>query len=212
MDRSITDARQPQAASVVESVMSSEPSAAAEEVPPLGAVEVVADAASPTETSWGGLLFLIHLIRGLHIPERHAESRLGDALSRRSLHWLLHQLALRLAPIAIDDPAALAFVGLAPDARLPNADAPPPTDEERAALDLLIRELDEGLWARFPAIEPAMVRESVCRRTATIEADAGWIVARFAADEVRTDVRRAGLDLDPGWLPFLGVVLRFVYE
>jgi hypothetical protein len=25
-------------------------------------------------------------------------------------------------------------------------------------------------------------------------------------------VRRAGLDLDPGWLPFLGVVLRFTYE
>jgi hypothetical protein len=26
------------------------------------------------------------------------------------------------------------------------------------------------------------------------------------------EVRRAGLDLDPGWIPWLGAVVRFVYE
>jgi len=25
-------------------------------------------------------------------------------------------------------------------------------------------------------------------------------------------VRRNGLDLDPGWVPWIGVVVRFVYE
>jgi hypothetical protein len=30
-------------------------------------------------------------------------------------------------------------------------------------------------------------------------------------DEVDLDVRRAGLDLDPGWVPWLGTVVRYVY-
>jgi hypothetical protein len=34
----------------------------------------------------------------------------------------------------------------------------------------------------------------------------------FALESVRLDVRKAGLDLDPGWLPRLGRVVRFAYE
>jgi hypothetical protein len=34
----------------------------------------------------------------------------------------------------------------------------------------------------------------------------------FALHSVRLDVRNAGLDLDPGWLPRLGRVVRFEYE
>jgi hypothetical protein len=30
-------------------------------------------------------------------------------------------------------------------------------------------------------------------------------------DDVDFDVRMAGLDLDPGWIPWLGVVVRFIY-
>jgi hypothetical protein len=29
---------------------------------------------------------------------------------------------------------------------------------------------------------------------------------------VSTDIRRAALDLDPGFLPWLGVVIKFTYE
>jgi hypothetical protein len=29
---------------------------------------------------------------------------------------------------------------------------------------------------------------------------------------VRSEIRVAGLDLDPGWVPWLGVVIRFAYE
>ena len=57
----------------------------------------------------------------------------------------------------------------------------------------------------------ALLRETA-RRTAAVEADPGWIDARLSLDEVSIDVRRAGLDLDPGWLAWLGVVVRFVYE
>ena len=31
-------------------------------------------------------------------------------------------------------------------------------------------------------------------------------------DQVATEIRRAGLDLDPGYVPWLGVVVRFIYE
>jgi hypothetical protein len=51
----------------------------------------------------------------------------------------------------------------------------------------------------------------VCSRPAQIVAEPGWIEARFSLDDVSLDIRRAGLDLDPQWVPWLGIVLRFVY-
>jgi hypothetical protein len=34
----------------------------------------------------------------------------------------------------------------------------------------------------------------------------------FSIREVVTEIRRAGLDLDPGFIPWLGVVMKFYYE
>jgi hypothetical protein len=48
-------------------------------------------------------------------------------------------------------------------------------------------------------------------RRAELRIDPGWIEARFDLDDVSIDVRRAGLDLDPGYLPWLGAVVRFTY-
>ncbi|HVI70094.1 MAG TPA: hypothetical protein VM656_01235, partial [Pyrinomonadaceae bacterium] len=59
---------------------------------------------------------------------------------------------------------------------------------------------------------PASLLEFVCRRRAEIVADPGWIEVRFSLDEVSTEIRRAGLDLDPGYISWLGIVMRFVYE
>ncbi len=56
-----------------------------------------------------------------------------------------------------------------------------------------------------------MLLLSVCRRHAVIQADPGWIDVDLRLDEVSVDVRRAGLDLDPGYLPWLGCVVRFRY-
>jgi hypothetical protein len=52
----------------------------------------------------------------------------------------------------------------------------------------------------------------VCRRHAEILAEPGWIDVKLALDEVSTDIRRAGLDLNPGYIPWLGIVVRFVYD
>jgi hypothetical protein len=56
------------------------------------------------------------------------------------------------------------------------------------------------------------VLQFVCQRRAAIVADPGWIEVRLSLDEVSTEIRRVGLDLDPDYVPWLGVVVRFVYE
>jgi hypothetical protein len=44
-----------------------------------------------------------------------------------------------------------------------------------------------------------------------IEIDACHVDVFYALDSVNPDVRRAGLDIDPGWLPWLGKVVKFHY-
>jgi hypothetical protein len=52
---------------------------------------------------------------------------------------------------------------------------------------------------------------AVVHRRAEIVADPGWIDVELDLDEVSVDLRAAGLDLDPGWLPTIGCVVRFRY-
>ena len=42
-------------------------------------------------------------------------------------------------------------------------------------------------------------------------AEPGWIEVHLPLDAVDLVVRRAGLDADPGWVGWLGTVVRFVY-
>ena len=55
------------------------------------------------------------------------------------------------------------------------------------------------------------MRALAARRGTVLFAPA-WIEIVLALDEVDVDVRVAGLDLDPGWVPWLGCVLRYRYE
>jgi hypothetical protein len=47
---------------------------------------------------------------------------------------------------------------------------------------------------------------------ALIEVDACHVDVYFDIDAVKLEVRRSGLDIDPGWLSWLGKVLRFHYQ
>jgi hypothetical protein len=42
-------------------------------------------------------------------------------------------------------------------------------------------------------------------------ADPGWLEVHLDLDTVDVHVRRAGLDVDLGWVPWLGTVVRFRY-
>ena len=90
----------------------------------------------------------------------------------------------------------------------PHAEA---SDERSAACPEISRgEVSRDEQRRLES-DQALVDE-VCRRGARIAADPGWIEARFSVEDVSLDIRRAGLDLNPDWVPWLGVVLRFVYD
>ncbi len=162
-------------------------------------------------TRLGGLLFLLGLLEDLGLP---GEIAAASTRTGRSFRWTLHLLGLTLTSAAPDDPAVLAFAGLLPDEPPPSQDEDPPSPEERetcaawseriaAELRVLLRREEEP---------SAAVLDRLCRRHARIVADPGWIEAHLSLDEVSMDVRRAGLDLDPGWISWLGVALRFVYE
>jgi hypothetical protein len=155
------------------------------------------------ETRFGGLLFLLGLVEDLGLPEE-----ILARFERRPFRWVLHHLALALVPAADNDAAVLAFAGLLPEARPPSLDAEPPTDAERAIVAALVTRIATVLGERLEQRPPIPF---VCHRRAEIVADPGWIEVRLALDDVSTEIRRAGLDLDPGYVPWLGVVVRFFY-
>ena len=155
-------------------------------------------------TRFGGLLFLLKLIEGSGLPDQ-----ILAHCPRRPFRWALHQLALALVPAEPDDPAALACAGLPPDAAPPSHGEEPPDDAEGKLIASFAERVLVALETRLEEKQPIAF---VCHRAAEIVADPGWIEVHLSLNDVSTSIRRAGLDLDPGYLPWLGVVVSFVYE
>ncbi|MBZ5558151.1 MAG: hypothetical protein LAO77_12830 [Acidobacteriia bacterium] len=192
---------------------------------PLAAAEATQDAATldrddddeplpevraEASTECGGLLYLINVATRLALADAIVRD---DRLKDRGPRWVLHQIATALASIAPSDPSALAFAGLPPDARSPSSLEALPTEIETMAIGdhraAIVQALRDALDR--PEEPEVDLLNFVCRRSARIVADPGWITVRLALDDVSPDIRRAGLDLDPGWVPWLGVVVRFTY-
>jgi hypothetical protein len=161
-------------------------------------------------TRYGGLLYLLHLVDELALADRLA---VDARLEARSLRWVLHRLALGLVRAEADDPAVLAFSGLTPADPSPSLGEPEPSAAETLALaeygETIVAQL--RAWLVRPDEPVATLLRSVAWRDAEIVADMGWIDVRLSLDDVTTEIRRAALDLDLGWIPWLGVVVRFVY-
>ncbi|MBK9755833.1 MAG: hypothetical protein IPO88_20470 [Nannocystis sp.] len=171
----------------------------------------VASVDRPTgATELGGLLFLIHILAALDLP---TELAADPTFAHRSPRWVLHRLALALTPANDSDPAVLAFAGLPPDAPPPSRDEPPATSSETDRLDELACRITAALHVRLgePPQPASVLLDWVCRRPARIVADPGWFAVHLSLRRVDTGLRRAGLDLDPDFVPWLGVVLKFIY-
>ena len=162
---------------------------------------------SAARTRWGGLPFLLHAVRDLDLPARWAAAApLTSVTIRECLHWL----ALALLPIEPRDPAVLAFSGLDLDEEPPLAE---PDEGVSTALGAARTEILNLLRRRFaddgtPG-EGLLLR--TCGRTAEVVFRGHQIEIRLRTRELDVGVRRAGIDLDPGWLPWLGRSLRFAY-
>jgi hypothetical protein len=162
------------------------------------------------DTEHGGLLFLIHIVDALGLP---AELTTDPIFAPRSTRWVLHRVGIALTAAAPQDPAILAFAGLPPDADPPSHDEPAPTSAEAEHIADLAHRITEALHRRLaePSTPPFTLLARVCRRRARIVADPGWFAVHLPIERVDTVIRRAGLDLDPNFVPWLGVVLKFIY-
>lgn len=168
-------------------------------------------------TRLGGLLFLVAVFRELDLWVELAE--LGEAHGLELRH-VLHRFGRDLLgeqadQVADDDPGLLAFVGLPPTAAPPRHASAPALDQ---ALETHRHRVIAALESRLsfetdltPARRGAALLEWLIYRHAEVVADPGWIELRLDGRDVDTAIRRAGLDLDPDWLPALGVVVKFVY-
>ena len=160
-------------------------------------------------TQFGGVLFFLNVAAAVGLP---ALLENDPRLAGRGVRWTLHQLALLLGGDPFDA-AVLAFAGLPPHQSPPSIQQPPADDAELFALHEHRRTLLHGVRERLgdrDDPDEALTR-FVCARRASIVADPGWIEMHLPADEVSIEIRRGGLDRDPGWVPWLGVVVRFRY-
>jgi hypothetical protein len=164
-------------------------------------------------SSWGGLLYLLNSAADAGLPGVLDE----PPFLARPAPWVMRRIGLALVPLEPDDPALLAFAGMS-EWEL----QPPPDDAERLAIAacarrwaaVTVRRLRPGGAASAQPTEPsdAEVVLGIARRVAVIAQEPGWVEVRLRLDEVDLAVRRAGLDIDPGWVWWLGHVVRFRYE
>ncbi len=162
-------------------------------------------------THHAGLLFLLNAAADAMMPETLLDD---PALAGVAASELLARVALLLDDTDDDDdPAVLAFAGSDATRLRPgwSCKALAPHVLERV-------EAHAGAWAAAAAArlrrgdeDPLDVMTQLTRRIGRIEREQGWMEVHLALADVDVDVRLAGLDIDPGWVPWVGAVVRFRY-
>ncbi len=171
------------------------PATVEDEASPPSAAEPRSEAHAETEasgeaivTDWGGVFFLVNALRRLNIAARL--EALGEEAPSG---WRLLLDLGALFGLPGEEPLSLFFERQDFDARAPEL----LLDELAAGLESLYA--PRGPWP-FPA-----------RRLARLRADETHVDVDFLAETIDIDIRLAGLDLNPGWTPWLGRVVAFHY-
>ena len=141
-------------------------------------------------TNGGGLFFLLHALRRLGIEQAQRQA------PQLSVH-VLYRLALQVG-LAAEDPvrAWLESVTGEPTRREPLVRV------WSMAVHRLVRQ--------FPAA-PALTVRDIAVREAIFSVNRTELDVSLPLDAADIRIRLAGLDLDPGWLPWFGRVVRFHY-
>ena len=136
------------------------------------------------------------------------------AFSARPLSWVLYQLTTHWLAIPTGDPGLREFCAIDIEADWPWPSDDEPTQAETNALDGFQGAIENQVLARYhpEEIESSSVVETLCRRSGRLLIDNGWLELVFDLNDVDTQIRRAGLDLDPGFVPWLGKVVKIRYE
>lgn len=165
------------------------------------------------DSRWGGLFYLLPLLE--QQPGALASLAGAVPLAGRSLAWSLHHL-LRLCaaraddPLPADDPALRILCN--EDLDQPPPEYAVPDVAAQALLELEAMQLLERVYAHLPARTATAGWSWLCRRRAQLRLDGAWLEVVFALADADTDIRRAGLDLDPGYVPWLAKVVKLRYE
>jgi hypothetical protein len=167
-------------------------------------------------TQWAGLSFLLAAADDAGLPATALDDPL---LAGRPLRWVLFMLAGLVAPVAADDPARLLVAGLTPDRADVVTREPPPDEDEAARLAELVAAWSHAVAARLaaagaehPERPDGSAVVAMARRPGVVTGGPGWLEVLMPMSCVELAIRRAGLDLDPGWVPWLGAVVRYRYE
>lgn len=166
-----------------------------------------ADTEPPLVTLWAGLLFFLNTAADADIPQAILDD---PALPDRPLWQTLQAIAQCLVPVAADDPAVRALSGR----QEPSQSVRPFIATESARIERYASHWATVTASRIAEDGPDV--EEMCTRVAlrrgTLVAEPGWLDVHLAIEDVDVEARRAGLDLDPGWVPWLGMVVRFCYD
>ena len=139
-------------------------------------------------TDWGGVLFLVNALTRLDIADRLADEPDGPTGWR-----VLHDLAFALG-LPPDEPIAGFLQGQ------DTATATPPDWIASLLRDLAGLYEADGPWP-MPLAQPGRL---IATET--------HLDLHLAARTIDIDLRLAGLDFDPGWVPWLGRVIAFHYD
>ena len=169
-------------------------------------------------TGWAGLVLLLATADAAGLPERVTDD---PGLTERGVRWAVWQASLALTQARTDDPAVLALCGLDPSRAAVVLDSPPARPDERERVMRLARRWRRVTLRRLRAAPhggetvPTDRRAQwdwLVRRPGEVVATTGWIDVVLPLRSVDTAVRSAGLDLDPGFVPWLGTVVEIRYE
>ncbi len=166
------------------------------------------------ETAWGGVFYLVNatLALGLY-GDFTMPARPGLALPLWDFLALVAERMIGEAFAADPLPAMLAKLSGRGENEAPGAGFDPPDGE---SLEQWLTRTCDAVHTRMAAAlgmaDAAAQRELVLRHHAAVEAAPLRLDVRFALCRHPIELRLAGLDRDPGWVPAGGRSIAFHYE
>ncbi|RZL11913.1 MAG: hypothetical protein EOP40_00845 [Rubrivivax sp.] len=150
-------------------------------------------------TAWAGALFWLRQAGACHLVAARANASADEDARGHALVALARALG-----VPEGDAALRAFIGGHEPAGQPHPDlALQAAAVTRQWADWLAEHAPDLPEPRLPA---------VCQRPGRLRFEPGWIELHLRLDQADTRIRRLGLDVDPGYLPWLGCVVRIRYD
>jgi hypothetical protein len=176
-------------------------------------------------TGCGGLPFLLPVLQALGLPQWCDSDQVCAAMARCILAAALTRLRVPAEDVAwaiprspVDLPA---FTSRAPPAIWSEAALRPPAARPDIALPQALQlasTVDQQAQVWLTAVRRWLRRRaglglaSLVLRPARLDCTPTHLDMHFYVNDVDMRVRRVGLDIDPGWLPWFGQVVTYHYQ